>query len=148
MPPNPLSVSQLANETGVSDVTLYKWRKDCRNRGIAVPGDNKNPAHWSAEDKLAVVIETAAMNEVQLSEYCRRKGLYAEQIAQWKAAALLGYQRSEQVDKEKARSRQDDKKKINQLESALRRKDKALAETAALLVLSKKCEAIWGDEEK
>ena len=148
MPPNPVSVSQLAKETGVSDVTLYKWRKDYRNRGIAVSGDSKNPAHWSAEDKLAVVIETAAMNEVQLSEYCRRKGLYAEQIAQWKAAALSGYQHSEQVDKEKARSRQDDKKKINQLESELRRKDKALSETAALLVLSKKCEAIWGDEEK
>lgn len=148
MPPNPVSVSQLAKETGVSDVTLYKWRKDYRNRGIAVPGDSKNPAGWAAEDKLAVVIETAAMNEVQLSEYCRSKGLYAEQIGQWKAAALSGYQRSEQVDKEKARSRQDDKKKINKLESELRRKEKALAETAALLVLSKKCEAIWGDEEK
>ncbi len=148
MPPNPVSVSQLAKETGVSDVTLYKWRKDYRNRGIAVPGDSNNPANWTAEDKLAVVIETAAMNEVQLSEYCRSKGLYAEQIEQWKAAALSGYQRSEQVDKEKTRSRQDDKKKINKLESELRRKEKALAETAALLVLSKKCEAIWGDEEK
>lgn len=148
IPPNPVSVSQLAKETGVSDVTLYKWRKDYRNRGIAVPGDSKSPACWTAEDKLAVVIETAAMNEVQLSEYCRSKGLYAEQIEQWKAAALAGYQHSEQVDKEKARSRQEDKKKINKLESELRRKEKALAETAALLVLSKKCEAIWGDEEK
>lgn len=148
MPPNPLSVPQLVKETGVSDVTLYKWRKDYRNRGIAVPGDSKNSTHWSAEDKLAVVIETAAMNEAQLSEYCRNKGLYAEQIEQWKAAALSGYQRSEQMDQEKARSRQDDKKKISKLESELRRKEKALAETAALLVLSKKCEAIWGDEEK
>jgi len=87
------------------------------------------------------------MNEVQLSEYCRSKGLYAEQIEQWKTAALSGYQRSEQLDNEKARSRQDDKKKISKLESELRRKDKALAETAALLVLSNKCEALWGDEE-
>lgn len=147
MPPNPVSVSQLVKETGVSDVTLYKWRKDYRNRGIAVPGDNSNPENWSSEDKLAVVIETAAMNEVQLGEYCRSKGLYAEQIEQWKAAALSGYQHSEQVEKDKTRSRQHDKKKIRQLESDLRRKEKALAETAALLVLSKKCEAIWGDEE-
>jgi hypothetical protein len=73
--------------------------------------------------------------------------LYAEQVEQWKAAALSGYQYNEQVKKEKARDRQDDKKKIRELESALRRKEKALAETAALLVLSKKCEAIWGDEE-
>ena len=147
MPPNPVSVSQLVKETGVSDVTLYKWRKDYRDRGIAVPGDSTNPAHWSAEDKLAVVIETAAMNEAQLSEYCRSKGLYAEQIEQWKTAALSGYQHSEQVEKEKTRSRQDDKKKIRKLESELRRKEKALAETAALLVLAKKCEAIWGEEE-
>lgn len=147
MPPNPVSVSQLVKETGVSDVTLYKWRKDYRNRGIAVPGDSSNPENWSSEDKLAVVIETAAMNEVQLSEYCRSKGLYAEQIEQWKAVALSGYQHREQVEKDKARSRQDDKKQIRQLETELRRKEKALAETAALLVLSKKCEAIWGDEE-
>jgi transposase len=147
MPPNPISVSLLVQETGVSDVTLYKWRKDYRDRGIAVPADNSKPENWSSEDKLAVVIETAAMNEVQLSEYCRSKGLYAEQVEQWKAAALSGYQYNEQVKKEKARDRQDDKKKIRELESALRRKEKALAETAALLVLSKKCEAIWGDEE-
>lgn len=147
MPPNPVSVSQLVKETGVSDVTLYKWRKMYRNRGMAVPADNSNPENWSAEDKLAVVIETAALNEVQLSEYCRSKGLYAEQIVQWKTAALSGYQHSEQVENEKARSRQEDKKQIHKLESELRRKEKALAETAALLVLAKKCEAIWGDEE-
>ena len=112
-----------------------------------MPADNSNPENWSADDKLAVVIETAALNETQLSEYCRSKGLYAEQIVQWKAAALSGYQHSEQVEKEKARSRQEDKKQIRKLESELRRKEKALAETAALLVLAKKCEAIWGDEE-
>ncbi len=37
MPPNPVPVSQLCKDTGVSDVTLYKWRKEYRNRGIAVP---------------------------------------------------------------------------------------------------------------
>jgi transposase-like protein len=147
MAPNPVSVSQLVKETGVSDVTLYKWRKDYRNRGLAVPADNSKSEHWSAEDKLAVVIETAALNEVQLSEYCRNKGLYVEQIEQWKTAALSGYQYHDQVTKEKARSRQEDKKQIRKLESELRRKEKALAETAALLVLAKKCEAIWGDEE-
>ncbi len=147
MPPNPVPVAQLVKETGVSDATLYKWRKDYRNRGMAVPADNSNPENWSGEDKLSVVIETAALNEVQLSEYCRRKGLYVEQIAQWKAAALSGYQHSEQMEKEKARSRQEDKKQIRKLESELRRKEKALAETAALLVLAKKCEAIWGDED-
>ena len=148
MPPNPVSVPQLCKETGVSDVTLYKWRKDYRNRGIAVPGDNSKADDWTAGDKLAVVIETAGLNGAQLSEYCRSKGLYPEQIDQWTAAALSGYQRHAQAEKEKNRYRQEDRKQIKRLESELRRKEKALAETAALLVLSKKCEAIWGVSEE
>lgn len=148
MPPNPVSVSQLVQETGVSDVTLYKWRKDYRNQGIAVPANQNNPDQWSAEDKLAVVIETASLNEVQLSEYCRRKGLYPEQIKEWKTSALSGYQTRQQIKKEKTRNQQQDKTKIKHLESELRRKEKALAETAALLVLSKKCQAIWGENEE
>jgi len=148
MPPNPVSVLQLCKDTGVSDVTLYKWRKAYRNRGISVPSKQTKPDDWSAEDKLAVVIETAPLNEHQLSEYCRRKGLYPEQVEQWMVSALSGYQQSAQVRQEKQRGRQEDKKKIRELEKQLHRKDKALAETAALLVLSKKCEAIWGVNEE
>ena len=148
MPPNAVSVRQLCNDTGVSDVTLYKWRKDFRNRGIAVPSDQSKPDNWSAEDKLAVVIETASLNEVQLSEYCRSKGLHPDQVEQWKVSALAGYQQSAQARKEAQRCRQEDRKKIKQLEKQLHRKEKALAETAALLVLSKKCEAIWGVNEE
>lgn len=148
MPPNPMSVPQICRETGVSDVTIYKWRKHYRNKGGAVPGDQSKPEHWTAEDKLAVVIETASFNEVQLSEFCRSKGLFSEQIDQWKAAALSGYQRSNQIKQEKPRHYREDKKKIKRLECELKRKDKALAETAALLVLSKKCEAIWGVNEE
>jgi transposase-like protein len=76
IPPNPVSVSQLIKETGVSDVILYKWRKDYRKREIAVPADNNNLANGSAEDILAVVIETAVINEVQLSEYSRSLGIF------------------------------------------------------------------------
>lgn len=148
MPPNPVSVSQLVKETGVSDVTLYKWRKDYRDQGIAVPANRNHPNQWAAEDKLAVVIETAALNQAQLSEYCRSKGLYPEQIHEWKTSALSGYQNSRQRDREKAVDQQQDKKKIKRLESELRRKEKALAEAAALLVLSKKCQAIWGGIEE
>jgi len=69
MPPNPVSVSQLSKDTGVSDVTLYKWRKDYRNRGIAVPSDQSKPESWSAEDKLAVVIETSIVKLAGQSQY-------------------------------------------------------------------------------
>jgi transposase-like protein len=148
MPPNPKSISQLCSETGVSDVTLYKWRKSYRNKGVAVPGDKSKPENWTAGDKLSVVIETASFNEVELSEYCRGKGLYREQITQWEIEALSGYEKSTQVKKSQSQHRRDDKQKIKKLERELNRKEKALAETAALLVLSKKWEAIWGGNEE
>jgi transposase len=148
MPPNAVSVAQLCIETGVSDSALYQWKKDYRNRGIAVPSDQIKSDNWTAEDKLAVVIETASLNSAELSEYCRSKGLFVDQIQAWKCSALAGYQQNKQLNKEKIRNRHEDMKKIKNLESQLRRKDKALAETAALLVLSKKCEAIWGVNEE
>ena len=83
-----------------------------------------------------------------MSEYCRSKGLFKKQVDQWKVEALSGYQKSVQTKKQQSRHRQEDKKKIKQLERELKRKEKALAETAALLVLSKKCEAIWGVDEE
>lgn len=148
MPPNAVSVPQLVKETGVTDVTLYKWRKEYRDKGIAVPADSSNPEKWSAEDKLAVVVETMPLNEAELSEYCRSKGLYTEQIEQWKQAALTGYQSSAQVARQRVHDQKKDQKKIKKLEAELNRKEKALAETAALLVLSKKCQAIWGESEE
>jgi transposase len=148
MSPHSVSVSQLCKETGVTDVTLYKWRKDYQNRGVAVPSNNKKSEDWTAEDKLAVVIETASLNEIQLSEYCRNKGLYKEQIDQWKIAALSGYKNSTQMKRTQSQHRREDKQKIKILERELNRKEKALAETAALLVLSKKWEAIWGGNEE
>ena len=84
MPPNAMSVAQVSRDTGVSDVTLYNWRNQFRHEGKSVPADPSNPENWSGENKLAVVIETAALNEEELAEYCRQKGLYAEQIVRWR----------------------------------------------------------------
>jgi len=80
MPPNAVSVARLSRETGVSEATLYNWRNEYRRQGIAVPADPSNPERWSGENKLAVVVETAALNETELAEYCRKKGLYPEQV--------------------------------------------------------------------
>jgi len=79
--------------------------------------------------------------------YCREKGLYAEQVIGWREAALKGYERDEQLQQQQVSSRKEDRREIKKLKSEVRRKDKALAETAALLVLSKKSQAIWGDPE-
>ena len=112
-----------------------------------MPADPSNPESWSGENKLAVVIETAALNEEELAEYCRRKGLYVEQISRWREAAIAGAQTLRPLSAEERRERKQERKKTRKLEKELRRKDKALAETAALLVLQKKAQAIWGDGE-
>lgn len=147
MPPNPASVAELSVETGVTRQTLYTWRKQFRAKGVVVPGKRENPERWSSADKYAVVVETAGMNEAALSEYCRRTGLYPEQIESWRRACMDANARAEEVEKKQRRAHQEEKKEIKRLERELRRKDKALAEAAALLVLKKKAEALWGDRE-
>src|SRR5660397_29236 len=88
MPPYSTSIPKLAEETGISDATLYNWRKQARLEGFAVPADGKNSEQWSSAAKFAVVLETASMNEAQLGEYCREQGRYSEQIAVWCQACL------------------------------------------------------------
>ena len=146
MAPNAQSVAAVSRESGVSEQTLYNWRNRFRHQGKAVPADPSNPENWSGENKLAVVIETAALNEEQLAQYCRRKGLYVEQIARWREAAMGGAETPRPLSAAERRELQQDRKKIRRLEKELRRKDKALAEAAALLVLQKKARAIWGDD--
>ena len=146
MPPNAQSVAQVHRETGISEPTLYAWRNRYRAEGQVVPADPSNPENWSGENKLAVVIETAALNEQELAEYCRRKGLYPEQIQRWREAAAGGNDDTQRLSPAERRELQADRKKLRRLEKELRRKDKALAEAAALLVLQKKAQAIWGDD--
>ena len=75
MAPNAVSVAEVSRDTGVSEQTLYNWRNRLRHEGKVVPADSSNPEKWNGENKLAVVIETAALNEEGLAEYCRSKGL-------------------------------------------------------------------------
>jgi transposase-like protein len=147
MPPHNTPIPELAAETGISDVTLYTWRKQARVEGIAVPADGKNPEKWSSEDKFAIVLEAASLNEAELAEYCRRKGLYVEQIATWRKACLQANANNAAQAKVQREQTKQDRKQIKKLEQELRRKEKALAEAAALLILQKKAQAIWGDAE-
>ena len=147
MAPNAMSVAQVSRETGVSEQTLYNWRNRFRNQGKAVPADPSNPENWSGENKLAVVIETAALNEEELAEYCRRKGLFVEQVVRWREAAVAGAETLRPLSAAERRELQHERKKSRKLEKELKRKEKALAEAAALLVLQKKAQAIWGDGE-
>ncbi len=69
MPPNNVSIAQLARDTGITDATLYTWRKHAKNQGVAVPGDGKNPDQWKPENQLAIIVETATLNSAEMAEY-------------------------------------------------------------------------------
>ncbi|MEH6570335.1 MAG: IS3 family transposase, partial [Halioglobus sp.] len=103
MQPENAPVPMLAEEKGISKVTLYDWRKHAIAKGLVVPEDTQNPENWSAEYKFAVVLETAVMNQAELAQYCRKKGLFAEQIAAWKENCLQGNARATNQSKEEKR---------------------------------------------
>ena len=146
LPPRSLSVREWAREEGISDVTLYHWRKQAMAMGEMGVVEKKAPETWSGEAKLAVVVETAPLSEVELSQYCRERGLYPEQVKAWRQACIAGQQTSLQRRQEEAVQARADKQRIRELERELQRKEKALAEAAALLVLRKKLNALWGDD--
>ena len=146
LPPYNMTVAELARQEGISEPTLYTWRNKAKSEGRPVPGRKATSEQWSAEAKLATVIETAAFSEAELSQYCREKGLYPDQVKQWKAESLQGFQRSAEQEKAIRQQARSDKQEIKQLRRELRHKEKALAEAAALLVLRKKLHALWDQD--
>ncbi|SFK88772.1 hypothetical protein SAMN04488004_1351, partial [Loktanella salsilacus] len=76
LPPNNLAIRQLSQDEGISEATLHKWRADARSKGQLLPDADAGPEGWSSRDKFAAVLETAALNETDLAEYCRKRGLY------------------------------------------------------------------------
>lgn len=145
LPPNNVGVPQLVRETGIPKDTLYTWRSKHRKALGHTTALPLASGELSSEEKFAVVLESASLNEVELGEYCRRKGLYPQQISAWKNACLRANAAPEaRVDRTQLKAQS---KHIKQLEAELRRKEKALAEAAALLVLQKKVQALWEDPE-
>jgi len=149
-PPHRQSVAEIAQELGIHVITLYKWRKAWRLHGEVVPASQKDPEGWGPADKFTVVLESAGLNSTELAAYCRERGLFPEQVDRWRQAAqdanaqpLLTM--ADQKDLQKRH--QEDQREIKRLQQELRRKEKALAEAAALLIASKKIQAYWGEDE-
>lgn len=148
LPPHSMTVAELSRQEHISVQTLYTWRNKAKQMGMPVPGKKSSTDNWSAETKLSVVIETAALSASELSQYCREKGLYPEQVQVWKQECLQGFQSSEAQSKAIKLQAKKDKREIKTLKKDLRQKEKALAETAALLVLRKKLNALWEDDSE
>lgn len=147
--PSPVS---LAEDIGVSRSSLYRWVSEADTLDIVANAEPpsftdsmkklsnmKRPQDWSAEEKLAAVLEAASLSEEELGAFLRSRGLHEAQLQQWRDQMLVGL--------EPKPAKRVETKRIRELEKELRRKDKALAETAALLVLKKKVQEIWGDED-
>ena len=148
-PPNRQDVPQISKELGIHRSTLYQWRSNWRLQGEVVPASEKTPDSWSAADKFTVVLETSGFNATELSSYCRERGLVLEQVDRWRqtaqdANANAVLTMAEQLDLEERH--QQDQKEIKALKQDLRRKGKALAEAAALLIAAKKIQAFWGED--
>jgi len=140
------SANALAEEVGVDQSTLSRWRKraarveDMTNKRSK---RSRRPQDWTAAEKLEAVLQAASLSEDDLGGYLRREGLYRTHLEQWREQMLRGLGVKKQRSTKTAEGR-----RVRELEKELRRKDAALAETAALLVLKKKAQAIWGDEDE
>ena len=141
-----LSLREIGDQLGVPRATLHTWKKQYK-MDTDTPVTINTPAEsWTPEEKFAVVLAAATMSEEELNAYCREKGVYPGQIKAWREACIRG---NEPQDKHLRREAnyQQHKRKIKALERELKRKDQALAETVALLVLRKKYDALWEDPE-
>jgi transposase len=140
LPPESAALELVSKEVGIASGTLQRWREEVQSmpaRGRA----------WTAPAKLQAVITTAALSEVDKNAWCREHGIYPAELAQWCGSATTAPAEPQAARASPEVTRQD-RKRIKELERELLRKDRALAETAALLVLSKKVAAIynWGED--
>jgi transposase len=143
--PEAQSATSLAEETGVSQSTLSRWLRSYAT--VRVEGESvkqRRPQHWSAEEKLETLLEYERIAEQRRGEFLRVKGLHGATLEKWKREMLEGLKIKPFVGGKKDPQR----KRIAALERELRRKEAALAEAAALLVLKKKADAIWGEEKE
>ncbi len=136
-------VKVVSETLNIPEATLYLWRKEARIADALLPEFGKAPEQWTAAAKFGIVMEAAGLNEAELGKYCREKGLLSEQINRWRTE-VMAVLASKPIN---AAEKAADKKRIKELERDLRRKEKALAETAALLVLSRKYETLRMDGE-
>ncbi len=144
--PSAVSATVLARELRVPQPTLSRWVREASSlpkmSDEKKPKKAKSPAQWTAAEKLRVVAAAVGLKDEELGEFLRREGLHKAQLDEWRATATAAFEKPKKEAKPSPEA-----KRVKELEKELRRKEKALAEAAALLVLKKKAQAIWGDED-
>jgi transposase-like protein len=145
--PEGISATALAQEVGITQPTLSRWLRDARSVGSmsnrqSNDGQSKRRKTWSTDEKLRVLVEAAQLSDEELGAYLRREGVREATLLEWRQAAAAGLASASTPRRSK---KNPEAKKVAALERELHRKEKALAEMAALITLQKKVRAIWGD---
>jgi len=148
LPPFNKSYSVLSKEEGIPASTICTWRTTRGKVGQMVSKKSNSATVFSAESRFAMIVETATMNESEISQYCREKGFYPEQIKEWKSEFIIKVGVASGLNEQEKYQAKKDKKRIVELEKDLRNKEKALAEAAALLILRKKLQAFYGEGDE
>ena len=135
------SIAEVCRQEGISLSAGRCWISE-RDR---VPGmrSSKSSWQWTAEEKLNAVIQSRSLSEAEIGLFLRKEGLHSHQISGWRAEILTA------LGSIRRRANKDNSaQRIRELERDLNRKDKALAEASALLILQKKVNLIWGNKSE
>jgi transposase-like protein len=135
------SVKEILDEVGIASPTIYQWRDQFAN----IPGMTKptKPQNRSVKEKLKAITEYDSIPIENRGEYLRKNGLHEEHLTEWRQQVEDALSSKKKPSQEQKKL-QAGKKKVKQLEKEILRKDKALAEASALLILKKKADQIWG----
>jgi transposase-like protein len=142
--PYAMSASALSKEVGISQSTLSRWLREAGNVA-SVSKKKEHPRRaktWTLREKLRVVLAADGLNGEELGALLRKEGIHSARLEEWRSAAELALD-----PRAAARAETGASRRIKELEKELARKEKALAETAARLVLRKKAAALWGEED-
>lgn len=138
------SALALSKQLGISQTTISRWLREHQSSdGIIM---EKRPSDWTPEERFQAVVDSQNLESEELGKYLRKNGITRADIRQWKNDCLqgMGPRSGRKPDVEK----RDLKRDLKAVQRELRRKEKALAETAALLVLKKKFQKLLGEEEE
>jgi transposase len=144
--PNSLGISGTARSLGLSPSTLFGWKEKYANRSVMKKANIKTQGiDWTAEEKLEAITKTYSMSEQELGEYLRSNGLHSGDLEAFKHELVSGVpsRGRPKLDPELVQLREENKA----LKKDLYKKDKALAEVSARVILLKKSRLLWGEPE-
>jgi transposase-like protein len=147
MPGGPSALC-LSHETGISQTTLSKWARFYKGKGIALMSNKpKRPRDWTGKERFEAILNSSKLSGNELGVYLRKHGLTSAHLEKWKQEIIDGFEKPRVGRPPKTSTERELKKQVKALQRDLHRKDKALAETSALLILKKKAQEIWGTPE-